>query len=700
MQGAHLSTLLIQEPAGTRRVGASLVLGGTQPELQLPQPREAPLRLERSGTQWWLRYAPGDPVFVNGRPVETDRVLESGDVIGTGGAHLVFALGQDEARLAVLPLRGNETIAPLEITALPGEEVAAGTREIEVAGTPSAAGQTQQSAVRAPRLSWRGALLIAASLVVVGIVIALLSIVPVPLQVTPVDASIVAPRSLHLRVGERLLLFPGERTIEVSRAGYRTERLQLAVSRALSSRTPRQIHLALLPGVLNIDTGGLAAEVLVDGERVGSLPGPVSAPAGRHTLIVRAPRHLDYLAEIDVKGAGSKQSLQAQLEPAWGWLELDTQPTGARVTVDGAEQGTAPLRMELDSGLRLLEVSAPGRRTWRSRVAIEPGQTLQLGRIDLASPPPSMVAAPAGTGAVPASASNAPSAPPPAPAPPAPRVQSAVVGVLILVPAGKFMQGSERREQGRRSNEPYREVTFPAPFYMSEREVTNGQFRLFKPGHASGIAADRTLDLDPQAVSNVSWDDAVAFCNWLSQREGLPVAYERRDGRWQLVTPRNTGYRLPTEAEWEYAARYVDGRRSQRFSWGDSLPMPGKAENVAGEETIATNRAADRGALVLPGHRDEHPVVAPVGTYGRSALGFADLDGNVSEWAHDVFASQLPAGPVADPTGDARDGPHAIRGANWRSSSVQELRLAWRDRSAGAQQWLGFRVARSTEVAP
>jgi len=372
--------------------------------------------------------------------------------------------------------------------------------------------------------------------------------------------------------------------------------------------------------------------------------------------------------------------------------------------VDDRELGRAPLRVELDAGLRRLALNAPGRRGWNSQVAIQSGQTLDLGVIDLAAPAPAVAAATAPVSAQPAASEASAPAQPAAPAPPPPpaaRVQSPLVGGLVLLPAGSFMEGSDRREQGRRSNEVLRKVTLSRAFYLAEKEITNAQFRAFRPQHASGLAMEKSLDLDNQAVSSVSWNDAVEFCNWLSLREGLPAAYERRDGRWQLVQPRNHGYRLPTEAEWEYAARRVDGQKWRRYAWGDELPPPAKAENLGGAESLPQRPGPEqRLATSLPDYRDEHAVVAPVGSYARSASGLYDMGGNVSEWMHDVFASMPDAAPATDPMGADADGPHSIRGANWRTAAIAELRLAWRDRAAAASQTLGFRVARSVENTP
>ncbi len=404
----------------------------------------------------------------------------------------------------------------------------------------------------------------------------LFAFVPVQLQVTPQSATVTVPGSLHLHFGDRLFLLPGQHVVAASHAGYADARKSFTVERGATD--PLRLDLGLLPGMLNVDTGGIPAQLLVDGESVGAVPGKLQVPAGQHDVIVRAPRYVDVVTNLNILGAGKEQSLQASLQPAFGWLVLDTAPAGAHVMVDGKDVGVAPLRVELDSGLRDLALNATGRRSWRSQVAITAGQTLDLGVVDLAVPARTVLKAEAaGAGAAPAGeAAAAAAVKPVVVAAPASRIQSPLLGTLVLLPAGQFTQGSERREQGRRSNETLRQVTLSRAFYMAETEVTNGQFNAFKSGHVSGIAWNKTLDLDRQAVSSVSWEDAVEFCNWLSQRESLPVAYERREGRWQLVMPYNHGYRLPTEAEWEYAARYVDGRQLEPLRLGRCAAASGR----------------------------------------------------------------------------------------------------------------------------
>ena len=252
--------------------------------------------------------------------------------------------------------------------------------------------------------------------------------------------------------------------------------------------------------------------------------------------------------------------------------------------------------------------------------------------------------------------------------------------------------GSERREQGRRPNETLRRVTLSRPFYISLREVTNAEFRRFRPNHASGFVDKRSIDLDAQAVTGVGWLDAVQYCNWLSEQEGLPVAYEQKDGRWALKSPATTGYRLPTEAEWEYAARFAGAGRMRRYDWGDALPVPPGHANLAGSEAAA---AVER---LLDGWTDDYQAVAPPGKFTPNALGLFDMTGNVSEWTHDVYASFIEPTPATDPLGPAGNGARrVIKGSSWRTAAFGELRAAWREGFEGSSQDVGFRVARHAE---
>ncbi len=247
--------------------------------------------------------------------------------------------------------------------------------------------------------------------------------------------------------------------------------------------------------------------------------------------------------------------------------------------------------------------------------------------------------------------------------------------VLRLVPAGIYERGSPETERGRRDDERAHPVRISHPFYLAATPVTQAQFEWVMGYNPSFFDGPETLP-----VEFVSWVEGVEFCNRLSLLEGLEPVYEQEGGRWIYRKDRN-GYRLPTEAEWEFACRA--GTRTP-FYTGRANPVPLGRDNVW--------RAA--------WHRhNSHGRTQPVGMREPNRWGLYDLLGNVWEWCWDWYGP-YPRGvdpPMAGPrTGSER----VIRGGGWYSPT-RETRSAARQRRDPEAPWnsLGFRVARNASVS-
>ena len=228
-------------------------------------------------------------------------------------------------------------------------------------------------------------------------------------------------------------------------------------------------------------------------------------------------------------------------------------------------------------------------------------------------------------------------------------------------------------------------------FYLAENEVTNAEFREFKATHQSGTADGASLNNDNQPVVNISWDDAARYCNWLSQKDGLPNAYREQGGYMVVVNPMTKGYRLPSEAEWAYVARVFGRPSADRYPWAGNYPPTIPAGNFADAQI------SDTLTDTVPGYDDGYRGTAPVGSFPARPGGFHDLGGNVAEWMNDFYAVYPGEAKklVKDPAGPDTGQHHVVRDSSWRKGSITESRLSYRDYSRTPRNDLGFRIARN-----
>jgi formylglycine-generating enzyme required for sulfatase activity len=262
--------------------------------------------------------------------------------------------------------------------------------------------------------------------------------------------------------------------------------------------------------------------------------------------------------------------------------------------------------------------------------------------------------------------------------------------MLVRLEPGEFIMGSSRREAGRRANEGRHRVVLTRPFFLAVHEVTNAEYRSFAPNHHAGNIDGQSLDKQNFPVVKVNWQDAAAYCNWLSRKEGLAPFYTQKGTTYVAKQPLTNGYRLPFEAEWEFAARKVARTRPGSFPWDGRFPPRHPSGNYADE--------AARTLLpgIIEGYHDGFPVLAPVANFPRNMAGLFDMGGNVAEWCHDWYSPVIVpmSGKVIDPTGPASGTYHVYRGSSWRDGHITELRIPFRGYANTAKDSLGFRVAR------
>ncbi|MSR15382.1 MAG: PEGA domain-containing protein [Gammaproteobacteria bacterium] len=492
-------------------------------------------------------------------------------------------------------------------------------------------------------------------------------------------------------------LIHGERELKVVKHGFKPWTRKLTVVAGQAIAIP-DVRLQKDDGYFNVTSSPSSAAVTLDGRFKGETPLKFAVSADQpHTLSVLKTGYITGKSTLTV-GSSDLLEVPLQLAPDLAVVELVTTPADAELLLDGSARGTATQRLELATHEHEIIVRKPGYATYRTlitprkgvekRVQIRLKTAQEMATFEAsrstgqpASPPPQ------DPQASPLAQQQADLITkyvvPPEVAATAPSLAFAADGMvrsnlgqeLKLIRGGKFRQGNRRP------------VRLTRAYYLAVREVSNAEYRRFISNHLTTGADGQDLNGENLPVANLTWAAAATYCNWLSRRDSLPLFYQINFGRVLGVNPEAVGYRLPSEAEWEFAARLESEQSALEFPWTGGFPPHGRSGNYADQN------ARELVSTVIAGFDDGFAAAAPVGSYPANSRGFHDLGGNVSEWVHDRFA-ELDDNEVDNPLGPSAGGSRVVRGSSWAHGKPAELRLTYRIGANMPRPDLGFRLAR------
>lgn len=462
----------------------------------------------------------------------------------------------------------------------------------------------------------------------------------------------------------------GERSLTLSAPGFMPATIPLTIVAGVDQDLG-SITLTPADATLTLNSTPAGAGVSVDGTFAGLTPMvlPLS-PGENHTISLSKAGYRGARLSLSLS-RGEMAERAVTLQPELGEVRFAIEPAEAEIVVNGKVMGTGSQVLSLPAVQQRVEVRLAGYAGFETQVLPKPGLAQQVSVTLLTE----------------AAARKAAMTP---------TVTTGLGNTLVLIDPSvethnPFTMGASRRDPGRRANEVEHPVELRRAFYIASTETTNAQFRQYEASHDSGLIENYSLDRDQQPVAGISWQQAASFCNWLSRREGLPPFYRENRGIIIGFNPGSIGYRLPSEAEWAFAAR-VEGDTLRRFAWGDDFPPSAVVTNVADNTSaLVTGR-------ILNGYTDQFVVSAPVGSFPPNHRGLHDMGGNVAEWVHDGY--QIPSANAElsiDPLGSQRGDNYTIRGGSWALSRLSELRLTFRDYGERGRDDLGFRIARYAE---
>jgi len=457
--------------------------------------------------------------------------------------------------------------------------------------------------------------------------------------------------------GETPIILPilgGEHGVTLQHENYETINEIVKISRS-NPKFTRNYRMQLKKSLVQISLMPNDGKLTLDGIAIKNTSKLSVEASVKHQLSYSKDGYFNQSKIFNIDADDSFQ-IDFHLEKEMGDVEINSSPE-AEVQLNGQVVGATPLELSLNAVEQNITLTKKGYRSI-SKTIIPSSKSTKRVNVSL----------------VPEGVARLKEAP-------ASYTHKAGGKLKLYRPNELFTMGAKRSELGQRANEFIKKIKLTKAFYAGTHEVTNAEYIKYDNNHQGNSS---------EPVTSITWLDAAAFCNWLSQQEGLTLVYKVSNKRLQGVNKNADGYRLLTEAEWEWLARKSGKKKQSVFVWGDDRVIPKNAINIADES------AQGKVKLYVSRYNDGYADVAAVGSLAKEPSGLYDQGGNVSEWTHDSYSIVIPeSGKVfQDPFGNANAGLHVIKGANWRSGSITELRPSYREGLSAGRDDLGFRIGR------
>ena len=408
-------------------------------------------------------------------------------------------------------------------------------------------------------------------------------------------------------------LATGDYKIECRLASHRTATKQLSVQPALDGQTIDLAAPTPIYGRLNVTSTPIDADIYLDGQKMGTTPMMLpKCLIGQHTVKISKAGHSDFAKTITL-AEGATEEISARLES--GKPVAISAPEGADIYVDGAKVGTTRFEGALAFGSHTAYAMQDGKKSGEKTINVSiQGEAVPAVTLAFHE-----------------------------------NKKFTVNGVsfeMIFVEGGTFQMGSN---DGDDDEKPVHSVTL-SDYYIGQTEVTQELWQAVMGSNPAIFEKGPTLP-----VYYVSWNDCQEFISKLNRLTG---------GR----------FRLPTEAEWEYAARGGNKSRGYKYSGSDNLGSVAWYKDNSGDE------------------------VHPVGSKSPNELGLYDMSGNVYEWCSDWYGS-YPSSPQTNPTGASSGSDRVYRGGN-RGSDAAHCRVADRnnDGPTVSYSFLSLRLAHKFDI--